>query len=215
MLTHVLFDLDGTLTDPAMGITGSIRYALKQMNRPIPSHEELLAFIGPPLIPAFESMLGMTNAEAKEALRHYRVYFSETGLFENTPYPGIDEALTRLTNRGIRLYVATSKPEVFAERILRHFGLAHHFAGICGASLDETRTAKGDVIRYALGKIDDPAARILMVGDRQHDVLGAEENGLPAMGVLWGYGSREELTDAGARILADSPEKMADLILAM
>ena len=204
MLKYVLFDLDGTLTDPALGITNSIMHALRKMGREIPPRESLYAFIGPPLIPAFMNFLGMSEDEAKCALVHYREYFSEHGLFENTPYEGICRALEKVKNSGYRLAVATSKPEIFAIRIAEKFGLSEYFDCICGATLDETRTKKADVIAYALECLDASPAECIMIGDRHHDIDGAHENKIRALGVTWGYGSRDELASAGAEYIIDN-----------
>jgi len=196
----ILFDLDGTLTDPALGITNSILYALEKMDREKPPRESLYRFIGPPLVPAFREFLGMTEEEANRALTLYREYFSVTGLFENTPYSGVETALAQLKEAGCTLVLATSKPEKFARRILEHFRLAEYFTHICGASMDEKRNTKDAVIGYALEKLGHPEqSRLIMVGDRHHDVEGAAVFGIPTVGVLWGYGSREELENAGAQ----------------
>ena len=210
----ILFDLDGTLTDPAPGITNSIFHALAKMGRELPERESLYRFIGPPLVPAFQEFLGMTEEEAKHALVLYREYFSVTGLFENNPYDGIGEALARLKDAGCTMVLATSKPETFAVRILEHFDLAQYFTLICGASLDEKRNTKDAVIGYALEKLGNPdRARTVMVGDRHHDAEGAAVFGIPTVGVLWGYGSREELEQAGAEsIVSDLPDLVRTLL---
>lgn len=212
MIKYVLFDLDGTLTDPALGITNSIMHALSKMGREIPPRESLYCFIGPPLIPAFMSFLGMDEEEAKRALLYYREYFAERGLFENTPYEGIADVLAELKSRGYRLAVATSKPEVFATRIAEKFGLDTYFECICGATLDETRTKKADVIEYALGQLVAVAEECIMIGDRHHDVDGAKTFGMKSIGVLWGYGSHGELTEAGADAIAEAVADVADLV---
>ena len=212
MIKYVLFDLDGTLTDPALGITNSIMHALSKMGREIPPRESLYCFIGPPLIPAFMRFLGMSEEEAKRALVYYREYFSERGLFENTPYDGIAGALSELKSRGYRLTVATSKPEVFAVRIAEKFGLDTYFECICGATLDETRTKKADVIEYALGQLGAVAEECIMIGDRHHDVDGARALGMKSIGVRWGYGSRDELTEAGADAIAEAVADVVDLV---
>jgi len=212
MIKYILFDLDGTLTDPALGITNSIMHALEKMGREIPPRESLFCFIGPPLIPAFISFLKMSEDEAKVALGYYREYFSEFGLFENTPYYGIAEALAALKSRGYRLAVATSKPEVFAVRIAEKFGFAEYFDYICGATLDEVRTKKADVIEYALGLLGASPDECIMIGDRHHDIDGACAFGMKSIGVLWGYGSRDELTEAGADAIAEDVADVAGLV---
>ena len=210
----ILFDLDGTLTDPGLGITNSAMYALKKMGREVPPREELYFIIGPPLRETFANIFGFRGEEIDEGVRNYREYFRETGLFENEVYPGIPEMLETLKTSGYRLAVATSKPEIYALQILEHFGLADWFDGIYGASLDDTRGKKEEVITYALENLGvaDPE-KVLMVGDREYDVLGAHSLGFPCMGVLFGYGSREELEAAGADLIAETPEEIAARIL--
>lgn len=180
------------------------------MGREIPSRESLYCFIGPPLVPAFQSFLGMSEDEAKTALSLYREYFSENGLFENKPYDSIHTALGMIKNSGIRMAVATSKPEIFAKRIVSKFELDPFFERVFGASLDESRTEKADVISYAIRELGAKAEECIMVGDRHHDVEGALKNGIPALGVLWGFGSAEELSGAGASGLFDTPIKLAE-----
>ena len=210
----IFFDLDGTLTDPALGITNSILHALEKMERDLPPRESLYRFIGPPLVPAFQEFLGMTEEEANRALTLYREYFSVTGLFENTPYDGVENALAQLKNAGCTLVLATSKPEKFAVRILEHFGLAQYFTKICGASMDEKRNTKDAVIGYALDQLGNPdISRVVMVGDRHHDVQGAAVFGIPTLGVLWGYGSRDELNDAGAGTVVADMSEMVQVLL--
>lgn len=210
----ILFDLDGTLTDPALGITNSILHALSKMGRDLPPRESLYRFIGPPLVPAFREFLGMTEEEAQRALVLYREYFSVTGLFENTPYDGIPDALAELKSAGCTLALATSKPMKFALQILGHFDLAQYFTVISGASMDEKRNTKDAVIGHTLQMLGNPdVSRVVMVGDRLHDVEGAAKFGIPTVGVLWGYGSREELTDAGAVHLASDMGEMVRILL--
>ena len=211
----VFFDLDGTLTDSGPGITASVAYALEKLGTEPPAREALRCFIGPPLLQSFARFCGFDEAKCREAVRLYREYFTAGGMFENSVYPGIPEALEGLRDAGFRLAVATSKPELFSREIVAHFGLAGCFEAVCGAAMDETRTEKAEVIRYALDSLGVSPEESLMVGDREHDVLGAKAVGLPCLGALWGYGGREELTDAGASALAETPEGMAELILRM
>lgn len=213
MYQTILFDLDGTLTEPSQGIINAICYALRKMSRDIPTRESLLTFIGPPLKDSFEEHLGLTSSEADLAIAFYRDYFKEKGLFENRLYPGIRELLTALRQDGRQLILATSKPEVFARQILDYFDVAHYFDFIGGASLDTSRTQKGAVIAYALqaSGINTPEQAI-MIGDRKHDVMGARENGLSSIGVLYGYGSRKELEEAGADFLVDTVEALQILL---
>ena len=208
----ILFDLDGTLTDPGLGITNSIRYAMEQRSMPPLPREQLYRFIGPPLLEEFQRVFGVSRAESEAMLAEFRVYFEKTGIWENRLYPGVPEMLARLKEHGCRLVLATSKPEVFAVQILEHFDLFPYFDAVAGSDLDETRTAKGEVIAYALHKAGGSGSAI-MVGDRRHDVLGARENGLDALGVLYGYGNREELERAGARYLAGQVEEIAGILL--
>ena len=215
MYKYALFDLDGTLTDPSLGITNSIMHALAKMGREIPSRESLYRFIGPPLVPAFREFIGMTAEEAEQAVAFYREYFSVTGLFENTPYDGIAHLLAKLKERGVIPAVATSKPEKFAVRIIEHFGLAEYFTLVCGATMDSSRAKKGDVIAYTLDKLgitDAEKSAVLMIGDRHHDIEGAKENGLASAGVLWGFGSEDELTTAGANAIAHNMDELFTII---
>ncbi|MCR4906397.1 MAG: HAD family hydrolase [Clostridiales bacterium] len=216
-MTYLFFDLDGTLTDPFEGIANSIEHALRRMGKPLPERDFLRRFIGPPLIPSFREFLGMTAEEADAALAYYREYFSTRGLFENEPYPGIAEALRRIRAAGYVTAVATSKPEAFSRRILAHFGLAEDFDEICGASLDQSRTTKAEVIRALVDRLaerdgvspEEIRHHAVMIGDRMHDAEGAALCGIPALGVLWGYGSREELCEAGCRTVFETPEDLA------
>ncbi len=201
-IKNVLFDLDGTLTDPAEGITNALMHAQRRLGMAVSPREALYVFIGPPLIETFMSEWGLTRAKSEQALVYYREHFSTKGLFENVPYEGIGQALAELKRAGLRLFVATSKPEPLSLRILEHFDLLPYFEAVAGSTMDEQRTKKGEVIAYALQTFHLDPAETVMVGDRKHDVIGARENGLPCLGVLYGYGSREELTEAGAAALA-------------
>ena len=207
MYHYILFDLDGTLTDPAEGITNSVMYALKQYGIEENDRTKLYSFIGPPLVDSFMEKYGFSEEKAHEATAYFREYFREKGIFENVPYEGMTECLAALKQLGRTLILATSKPEVFAKMILERFGFAPYFDYVFGASMDETRTRKDEVIAYALSEagIEDPSDCV-MVGDRKHDVLGAKSNGMDAVGVLFGYGSREELTEAGACYIAETVE---------
>ncbi len=211
---HILFDLDGTLTDPAEGITASVAYALDKFGIPVTDRKTLYRFIGPPLIDSFMKYYGMSHEDAVRAVVYYREYFAPKGIFENTPYEGIEAELEALIADGRKLYVATSKPEKFALRILEHFDLMKYFTGVVGATMDETRTKKGEVIAYLLeaqGLSDK--SDILMVGDRDQDMKGAAQNGIDALGVLYGYGGREELSGAGATYLCELVSQLSGMIL--
>lgn len=205
---QLLFDLDGTLTDPGLGITRCLAHALEQLGRPAPARAELERFIGPPLQQNFAELLGSTDAGLiSEAIARYRDRFGETGLFENEVYPGIPELLAELRAAGHELRVVTSKPTLYATRIAAHFELDGHFAEVHGSELSGERCDKGELLAHLLDT--EPLARedCVMIGDRSHDVRGARANGLRSIGVLWGYGSHDELTEAGAgRLCADLGE---------
>lgn len=209
----ILFDLDGTLTDPAVGITRAVAYALRHYGIEVEDLRTLYPFIGPPLSDSFEKYYGFTHEGAMEAIEVYREYFRDTGIFENTVYPGVPEMLERL--QGQELAVASSKPEVFVRRILEHFGLSGFFREAVGSELDGRRVKKDEVVAEALRRMHADPESTVMVGDREHDVLGAARRGLPCVGVTYGYGSREELTRAGAAALADTPEELGDILCRM
>ena len=208
----IFCDLDGTLTDPKLGITQCIQYALDRLGAEVPTADELTWCIGPPLLESFESMLGDGGA-ARLALQHYRERFSDTGWRENEVYDGIPEALASLAESGAVLFVATSKPQVYAERLVEHFGLAPCFERIFGPTLDGQRVKKGDLLAFALEKTGLPPTAALMIGDRSHDIVGAHENGIGSVGVLYGYGTRNELETAGAHRLVLSPSEVGNLLV--
>ena len=191
------FDLDGTLTDPKPGITRCIQYALEHLGFPVPTQDDLVWCIGPPLHASMKKFVG-TDELAHRAVELYRERFRDVGLFENEAYAGIEETLAKVAVGGRRLFVATSKPKVYADRIIEHFGLGGLFEHVFGSELDGTRTDKADLLAYALSAAKVDPARAIMIGDRSHDVVGARKNGMKAIGVLYGYGSLAELTDAGA-----------------
>ncbi|WP_439860295.1 HAD family hydrolase [Pseudomonas sp. MBLB4136] len=190
---NLLFDLDGTLTDPREGITRSVQHALAQLGIDEPELASLEHFIGPPLLQCFMHSYDLDEATAWQAVRHYRERFSEVGLYENRVFDGIQALLETLNGQGRRLYIATSKPTLFAERIAAHFGFARHFQAIHGSELDGTRTDKAELIGHLLQvEVLNPAGT-LMIGDRKHDLIGARRNGLDAAAVGYGFGSAEEL----------------------
>lgn len=208
-MATIFFDLDGTLTNPKPGITRSIQYALERLSLAVPSEDELTWCIGPPLHASLKKLTG-TDALADRALLLYRERFSEVGLFENEAYAGIIDTLTTIAATDQRLFVATSKPAVYATRIVEHFGLKPYFERVYGSELDGTRVDKRDLLRHALDETRVDATSAIMIGDRSHDVLGARANGMTAIGVLYGYGSEAELRDAGAHhICAAHPELLA------
>jgi phosphoglycolate phosphatase len=199
----LLVDLDGTLTDPAEGIVGSFRFALEALGRSPPPAAELTWIIGPPLRRSFAEVLGGTG-DPEEALSIYRGRYSTEGLFEAVVYDGVPESLAELRAAGIRLFLCTSKPAVYAERILRHFDLRRHFEAVYGAELDGRYEDKGDLIAFILGSQGLEPGDCCMWGDRKHDVIGASRHAIPTIGALWGYGGASELTEAGAAALCPS-----------
>ena len=215
MFTHIFFDLDGTLTDPAQGITNSFIHALKFFGRELPSYEELCKLIGPPLPYSFETILGFPKEKVMEAVAKYREYFASKGLYENSVYPGIPRLLQNLKEQGKHLVVATSKPEEYSVKIIEHFNLSQYFDYICGSLMDESRSKKDEVIAYALqccGLGEGDKDRVLMIGDRFHDIEGAKKNGIKSCGVLFGYGSFKELKDAGADFIAADIQELESII---
>jgi phosphoglycolate phosphatase len=207
----VFLDLDGTLTDPKPGITRSIRHALHTLGREAPPEDALTWCIGPPLLQSFVTLLG-DEATAKRALALYRERFAKTGLYENRVYAGVPEMLKRLRDAGFRLFLATSKPHVFASRITAHFGLDRWLDGAFGSELDGTRTDKTALLAHALEETGAEPGQAVMLGDREHDIIGARNNGVAGVGALWGYGTQAELQAAGATWLATNPKDAADLI---
>ncbi|MDF2886627.1 MAG: HAD-superfamily hydrolase, subfamily variant 1 [Lacrimispora sp.] len=202
---YLLFDLDGTLTDPKEGITKSVRHALNAFGINTENLDELCCFIGPPLKESFMEYYGFSEDDAQKAVGIFREYFSARGIFENKVYEGTAEVLKALVKSGKKLYVASSKPEVFVRKILEHFELDSYFEFMGGADFEEIRVRKADVIHYVLDTcaISD-LSRTVMIGDRKHDILGAKEFGMDSVGVLYGYGNRQELLEAGADFLAES-----------
>ena len=211
----LLFDLDGTLTDSAEGILACVRYALRKMGFDDPP--QMMRFVGPPLFESFETFCGMTHGQAVEAVRIYRERYADKGLFENLPYKGVREMLERLGTAGRRMAVATSKPEVFAVRILDKFGLSGYFETVGGAVIDDSdgeRNEKYEVIETVLGRMGvTDRSDVLMIGDRMYDVIGAKQTGLDCMYALWGYGSADESREYRADFTALTPAECADMIL--
>lgn len=213
MYDIILFDLDGTLTDPGIGITNSVAHALAHWNIEVKDRAELYKFIGPPLSDSFMRYYGFSEEDAIHAIAVYREYFSVKGLYENEVYPGIPELLSALKAAGKTVVLATSKPEGFAVEILRHFGLYDYFDIIAGASMDESRNKKADVIAYAISQMKNPdLSRMIMIGDREHDILGAKQIGIDSIGVLYGYGDRAEHEKAGATYIAEKVEDILPLL---
>jgi phosphoglycolate phosphatase len=205
----VIFDLDGTLTDPGVGITRCIQHALTVLRRPVPEANELKRFVGPPLRSSFGELLcSGDEGLISEAVRHFRGRFETVGMFENVVYPGIPDALGNLRRQGHRLWVATSKPEPYARRILEHFDLAPSFEGIYGSEPSGRNADKGELLRSVLAHERMDPADVCMVGDRAHDVLAARQNRVAAVAVLWGYGTLEELESVIPDRLVRSPTEL-------
>ena len=212
MYDTIFFDLDGTLTDSAPGILNAVRFALEGEGMPVPPEKELMRFIGPPLTTELQAAFGIGGEEAAALVRRFQVYFKKDGMFENRVYDGVPDMLERLLASGRQAAVTTSKPEPFARTILEHFGLYHYFTAIVGSALDEsTRATKAEVVAQALETLKPE--RVLLVGDRCHDVEGAHANEIPCLGVLYGYGSREELSEA--EYIAESVEALSEMLAAL
>ena len=213
MFQSILFDLDGTLTDAAPGITNSVKYALSKFGIDETDDNKLRKFLGPPLISSFMEFYGFSKEKAQKAVEYYREYFVPHGIFENEVYSGIPKLLQKLKADGKTLIIATSKPETFAVQIAEHFEIDSYFDLIAGSNLDNTRNKKAHVIEYplaTLGILD--RAHAVMIGDREHDIKGAKKTGLRSIGVLYGYASPGELENAGADFTANSPEELYTII---
>lgn len=211
---YILFDLDGTLTDSGEGITNSVMYALKKYGIEVKDKSELYKFIGPPLTESFSKYYGFSPEEAVKAVECYREYYRSGGIFENRVYDGIEDLLVKLKSHGKILIIVTAKPEPFAVQVLEHFHLAKYFTYIAGSSLNETRTKKEEVIQYALESCNiTDLSKVVMVGDREHDILAAKMLGIDAIGVLFGYGGKDELEKAGADFIVNTAEEIGRLIV--
>ena len=208
----ILFDLDGTLTDPQEGITKSVQYALRKMGIEVEDRTKLLPFIGPPLMYSFQHFYGLTKEEAREAIGYYREYFERDGMYDNRAFDGMADILAMLKAKGKTLLVATSKPTIFADPIVRHYGMGEYFKEIIGASTDGTRTEKGQVIAEALRYTDSPREAILMIGDREHDVIGAREHGIDVLNVGFGYGTAEECEVHRPDYYCETMEDLAEFL---
>ena len=212
----ILFDLDGTLTDPKTGITKSVQYALRKFNIIESNLDCLIPFIGPPLSESFQEFYSLSPAEAQAAVGYYREYFTRAGMYENAVYPGIEAMLTRLAATGRELIIATSKPTVYSEQIIAHFGLERFFKAIVGSQLDGSRIHKAEIIAYILSQMPEVApAGVIMVGDRKHDIIGAKSNGLDSVGVSYGYGGVAELRQANASYIAASVAELENLLISL
>lgn len=211
---YVLFDLDGTLTDSGLGITKSVQYALKHFGIEVEDLHVLEVFVGPPLKDSFMQYYSFSDQNAELAVEKYREYYEVTGLYENRIYNGIKELLEQLKSAGKTLVVATSKPEFFTEKILKYFEIDQYFAKIAGAKLNGERTNKLEVIQYAIkiAGIED-VSQAIMIGDRKFDMEAAKKLGMDTIGVLFGFGDREELLNAGADVLVEKPEEIGRLLI--
>lgn len=211
----ILFDLDGTLTDSGPGILNCLEYALADQGIPVPEREEMRKLLGPPLVVTFCDAFDMNEEQASRAIDKYRERYHDVGLFENSVYQGVPELLKELQGAGLRLATATSKPEYSATRILQHFELDQYFDFIGAAALDGSRDSKSLVIAHTLQNTNThpTSHKMIMIGDRHHDVHGARDHGIDTIGVLWGYGDRSELDAAGAIDIADNPQHLSELLL--
>lgn len=212
---YLFFDLDGTLTDPGLGITNSIMYSLSKFNIIVEDRSKLYKFIGPPLMESYEKYFGFDEEKCRQAVNYYREYFGVKGLFENEVYPGIPQFLEKCKGAGYKLVLATSKPEHYAVEIMNHFRLAEYFDCMCGSNFDASLETKADVIREAMHRCSiEVKKEVLMIGDRMHDILGACECGLDSAGVLWGYGNREEFQKNGAKYIIRDLDELQSLLFA-
>jgi len=209
---HILFDLDGTITNPELGITNAYRAAITGLGLEMPSKAFLRSLIGPPLEDAFTKNLQLAETDVKAAVTYFRTYFETTGIKENVEYAGVELMLQTLKERGKKLFIATSKPEVFAKRVIENFALTTYFSGIYGSNLDGTRSDKAEVIKYAIESADIIAENAIMVGDREHDIIGAQKNSIPAIGVTYGFGTKEQLILSGATQIVDSPLELLEIL---
>lgn len=213
MWNDILFDLDGTLTDPVEGITGSVRHALTQLCHPVPPQEVLNRFIGPPLNQIFEEVCGFGKEKTEEAIGHFRLHFAKHGIYQNVPYKGMAQLLAKLKTQGRHLHIATTKPLPLAQQVLDMFNMAQYFDILAGSSLEHAGRPKSEVVEEVLqrGKIDPRKA--VMVGDRVYDVVGAHNNALPCVGVLFGYGGMDELKNAKADYIASTVKELEEILL--
>lgn len=213
MYSYCFFDLDGTLTDPGIGITNSVIYSLKKLGIEEKDRTELFKFIGPPLIESYIKYYGFSEEQAEKAVFYYREYFRETGILENKLYEGIIELLEKLKAQKKILVLATSKPEEFVVRILKHFDIYKYFEFVGAATMDGSRSKKKDIIKYAIDNLNiKDKSEIIMIGDREQDILGAKDNDVDSIGVLYGYGAYEELVNAGAKYVVKEPGEIMSIV---
>ncbi len=213
---YIFFDLDGTLTDPAEGITSAVAHSLKKFGIIVDNKKQLNKFIGPPLTDSFENYYGFNEEQSRKAVEYYREYYRDKGIFENYVYDGLEDMLKSLKESGKILVVATSKPHIFASRILEHFCIDKYFNFVSGSELDGRRVKKDEVIEYAISEchISDNS-EIVMVGDREYDILGAKKYCITSVGVLYGYGDIDELKNAGADFIAENMNQLKQILLGL
>lgn len=211
---YILFDLDGTLTDSGEGITKAVQYALKHFNIIVDDLHELRKFIGPPLRDSYIKYYNLDEKEVEIGMEKFREYYGVTGIYENMLYDGIIDVLDKLKKNNKKIVLATSKPEFYAKEILKHFKIDEYFFIVAGADFEETRVRKGDIIKYALDQIENiNSEEIVMIGDREHDIIGAKENNISSIGVLYGFGNASELAEAGADYIVDTPQELLNVLL--
>ena len=211
---YILFDLDGTISDPKVGMTKSIQYSLRTFGIEVANMDTLTPFIGPPLRESYKEFYGFNEEEVEKAVAKYREYFTGRGIFENTLYPDMDILLETLYKRGKTLLVATSKPMMYAKKILEYFAIDTYFSFIAGSELNGERSIKSEVIQYALANMGiAEIEKAVMIGDRKHDIIGAKEVGMDNIGVLYGYGDLPELQGAGATVVVESVEELRALLV--
>ncbi|MBO5328392.1 MAG: HAD hydrolase-like protein [Clostridia bacterium] len=213
MYKAVLFDLDGTLTKPESGVFKSIEYIANKLNFALPPKSELRNFIGPPVQLSFQKYFGVSKSQSEEVALEYRKYYQEHGLLDCELFSGVEEMLSLLNSAGIKLLVATSKPQKFAEAVLNKFNLIKYFYKVCGAGFSEKAADKSLIVKNAVAFSGERIEDILMVGDRKYDVIGANDSNIKCLGVLYGYGTKEELILAGAIQTAETPKRVAQLII--
>lgn len=209
----VLFDLDGTLTDPKIGITKSVQYALKKFDILVTDLDTLEPFIGPPLFNSFTELYSFTETQAEEAINYYREYFRVNGLYENEIYEGIPELLENLIKKGCTLFVATSKPKVFADQIIEHFGIKKYFKFVYGSNLDGTLSDKSQLIKHLIAEEKLSKSNTVMIGDRKYDIIGAQINEIDSIGVGYGYGSEKELFEAKPTYYKKTLQDLSDFFI--
>lgn len=210
---NILFDLDGTIIDSGKGITNSVKYALKKLGEDIPPMEVLYKFIGPSLKYSFTTFCGFDQEKALKAVELYRETYRLKGVYENDLYKGIKELIIALFNKGKTICLATAKPQIFAHKILQQFELDQYFSHIVGATLDGSHSEKSEIIELAIIKSQCNCNESVMIGDREYDILGAKANNIDSIGVLYGYGSKEELAVSGATFIVKKPVEILDLVL--